>query len=311
MKTLDERLKAIRKIDVSDAEMYRQKREIIQRVSKPKQSFVPIAVTCVMFAILCFLVFIPTAKQNVPQQATALEQLEIKEWIVLNNARPKSKFNLDSANYIGRYVVDNEAATKAMHQYLVELSDQVVPWDEAYVQDYSVYDIQINFTNGQSIYLKYSGNWLYDTTNEVKHNLTSDQGSEFLSLLLDEQIKSDRSIGIILWIIFLLLAIIFTFDWVYRKKYAILDERGAQKRLPYWITFICTLLFMSPIPLMNLLLGTVHLGLICIMIVCYVFIVSQLEIKLGVIRPNNIHYKFLLPLYITLFMIAIVLITVV
>ena len=311
MKTLDEKLKSIRKIDVSEQDVYRQAHNIEQLMKKPKQSFIPVVVTAFMFAILCFLVFNPASKLEVPEQATAIEELNIKEWIFINNERPKRVFNLNSANYIGRNVVNSEEAIAAMHQFLIAFEDRVVPWDEAYKEDYSVYDIQVNYTDEQSIYYKYSNSDLYDMTNKVKYNLTDEQRGAFLDLLFEARSNSKWSTGVIFGSMFFLLAIIFTFDWIYRKKYANLDERGAQKKLPYWITFLCTITLMSPLPLMSFLYGTIHLGLICIMIVCYVFITSQLEIKLGVIRPNNIHYKFLLPLYITLLIIAFVIITVV
>lgn len=306
MSKLEERLQHIRKIEVTDVDVMRGKRAVEEKLHDKPISWIPPIVTACMFAVLCFLIFVPQ-QQMQPEQAAIVEEMEIKDFYYLNNYRPNNDLNVNSFLYIGRRHVDDKIYTEEMKTLLSQIMVNPKPWngkvDLAFVDE-----TVINFVDGTSLHLKIDYGVIYDVTNQVKYEIEDVELSRKLPSLM-YSVKYELEDNLYKKILGGILGVGIihgVFDWWYRKRYNELDANGKHKRIPRWLHFITYIIFIAPMFMMQYILGSFHLGWVMISMALYMIISSQLEIKLGVVRPNNIHFKILLPSYLFALIIAII-----
>ena len=319
MSNIENRLKTISKVDVPETDVNIAKERILSKTKKKRFELAPIVVTGFMFALMCLLIFMPTSKPA--DQAASLFTDDIKEIHFIENDRPNINYRAESFNYVlVKGILDQPKQLEDFKKVLKEAQNNVQPWTKK-IGGYSnsMHDIAVVMESGEVYRLKYGlyGDSadtvvIYDVKNklkyETKHNAETiaffkhlDTKNSILELKLWEFLSwaGGITIGIVIM------------GHFYRKKYAILDERGKRKRLKGWAHYIPYFLFMVPLFFMTTIIGTIHIGFFLILIFLHSLITSQLEMKLGVIRPNNIHFKFLLPLYTLCVIIALTLILVV
>lgn len=308
MNKLDERLQNIRKIEVTDVDVLRGKRATQEKLRAQPTSWIPQIVTACMFALLCFLLFVPQQQKQL-ENAAITEQMEIKDFYFLNNYRPNNDLNVNSFLYIGRNHVDDPNYVEEMKTLLSQIMVNPQPWNGKVDLPF-VDETVINFIDGTSLHLKIDYEIIFDVTNQVKYEIKDEELSSRLTSLmyegkyeLDNNHQNIKMIAISILVIGIVFGI---FDWFYRKRYNELDANGKRKRIPWWLHFITNIIFISPMFIMQYILGSFHLGWVMISLALYMIIYSQLEIKLGIVRPNNIHFKILLPAYLFALIIAII-----
>ncbi len=306
MNKLEERLQHIRKIDITDVDVMRGKRAIEGKLHAKPTSWIPAIITACMFAVLAFLIFVPQ-QQNKPEQLAVVEEMVIKDFNVLNNHRPNNDLNVNSFLYIARTHVEDPIYTEEMKTLLSQIMIKPLPWNGK-VDLSSVDETVINFIDGTSLHLKIDYGVIYDVTNQVKYEIEDVELSRRLSsLIFSVKYELEDNLYIKILAVILVIGIIhIIFDLWYRKRYNELDANGKRKRIPLWLHFIMYIIFIFPMIIMQYILGSIHLGWVMISLALYVIIYSQLEIKLGIVRPNNIHFKVLLPSYLFALIIAII-----
>lgn len=317
MTNLDDRLKAVTKVDISETTVINAKEQILAKAKKKRFDLAPIVVTGLMFALMCLIIFMPTSKTT--NRAASLLTDDIKEIQFINNDRPNINHNVYSFNYfLVKDILDQQQQLDDFKEVLREAQKNVQPWKDK-ISGYFIYDFAVVMESGEVYQLKYNAyderedaTVIYDVKNKLKYIAEhNDQTSEFNSHLYEG--KSTFNLNG--WVIFAWLIgvglILNIMSYYYRKKYANLDERGKRKKLKGKAHYIPYFLFIVPLCFMWIIVGTFHFGLFLILLFLHQLITSQLEIKLGVMRPNNIHFKFLLPFYTICVIIAFVLILVV
>lgn len=317
MSNLEERLKAISKVEVTETAVLTAKESILSKTKKKRFELAPILVTGLMFAVMCILIFMPTSKTA--DRAASLFTDDIKEIQFFENHRPNLKHRADSFNYfLIKSIFDEQQQLEDFKVVLKAAQNNVQPWTGK-IDEYSIYELAVVMESGEVYHLKYNGYdgsedaiVIYDVKNKLKYMAAHNEETiAFYEHLYNENYAFDLEFWVILCWIAGITIIIFIASHFYRKKYAILDERGKPKRLKGWAHYILYFIFIFPLIIMNHLIGTLHIGLFLILIFLHSLISSQLEMKLGIIRPNNIHFKFLLPFYTLCVIIALILILVV
>lgn len=313
MTKLDDRLQQIRKIEVTDVDVVKGKRAIRDRLYATPQSWLPQIVTACMFVVLCFLIFVPNQHRE-PSQSTKIESQQIENFIVLSNWRPNIDLNVNSPFYLGRHVVTDNGYVKLLEQLLPQVMVNGIPWDGK-TDVPTIHEMAVNFKNGTTLHLKSDYGVLYDVTNNVQYDITDSEIDSQLALLLnkiyvDDVIDNDET-SMLPYVIVIIFVLYLIFERWYRKRYSELDLNGKTKRLPRWISFTLNFLLIFLIGMSRDIFGAGHVGYLIIIMSLYAIIISQLEIRLGVMRPNNVHLKFLLPIYLLIFIVTIVLILVV
>jgi hypothetical protein len=317
MSNLEERLKAISKVDVTETAVHNAKERILSKSKKKRFELAPIIVTGFMFALMCMLIFMPTSKTA--DRAASLFTDDIKEIHFLENDRPNLNHRADSFNYVlVKEILNQPKQLEDFKIVLKEAQNNVQPW-AGKIDEPSIYELAVVMGSGEVYHLKYNGYdgsedaiVVYDVKNKLKYVAPHNEETiAFYEHLYKENYAFDLEFWVILCWIAGIAIIIFIASHFYRKKYAILDERGKPKRLKGWAHYIPYFLFIVPLFTMTIIVGTLHIGLFLILIFLHSLITSQLEMKMGIVRPNNIHFKFLLPFYTLCVIIALTLILVV
>ena len=315
MNKLEERLKEISKVYVTDAEVNHAKLQILSKTKKKHFELTPIIVTGLMFVVMCILIFMPTSKSV--DRATSIFTDDIREIHYLVNNRPNINLRAESFNYILMKAVLKQQQLEDFNVVLKEAQHNVQPWTEK-LDGILIYELAVVMENGEVYRLKYDAYdasqdavVIYDIKNKLKYVAQHNENTIAFNRQLDYEISSQKNLGEIFGFGLAILILIITVSHFYRKRFGLLDERGKSKRLKGWAHYIPYFLFILPIIFMVHIVGTFHLGLVLILIFLHSLITSQLEMKMGIIRPNNIHFKFLLPLYSLCVVIALILILVV
>jgi len=314
MNKLDEQLHKIRKIEVTDVDVLHGKRSVEEKLRAKPTSWIPPIVTACMFVMLCFLIFVPQ-QQREPQQATIIEEMDIKEFYMLSNMRPNHHLNISSPLYLGKEYVNDQIYLEKLKGLLTQIMVDPQPWDGKTDAE-TIVELSVNFTDGTKLHLKYDYNVLYDVTNNVQYvNIDNELNHEMWSLFFDVNIRdvgeTPTNEKFIIWFILIILLFYLLFDRWYKKRYIELDQNGKRKKLPWLLHFILTLVLISPILFVRYIIGVPHLGYFLIVFSVYLIMYSQLEIRLGVVRSNNIHFKFLLPAYFLVLIVTLIVILVV
>lgn len=317
MSNLEDRLKQIQKIEVTERDIHYAKSNIIEKARKHKFNLIPTLVMVSMFAILCFLIFVPTSTQT--ERATSILTDEIEEIQFIRTNLPYLNYRVDSFNYIlAKRFIEDEKQIQEFQKYLQQFLVNPQPYTEK-IEGNKIYDFVFKMKSGEVVYLKYDpfghenrSGAFYDTKEKVKYVVPNYEDLYPLHDLIGES-KSILKWNLTYTILILIVACfsIGILDYIYRKKYGVLDEQGKRKSLTGWKNSVPYFIFFMPLYLMITIVGTIHLGLMIILIHMYILVQSQLEIKYGVVRKNDIHLKIILPLTSTLAIIGLLLILVV
>lgn len=294
-----QRLQTIKKMDVSEEQIMRGKEDLQRTLIARKNQIGPIIVCVTIYAMLVFSLFIPLQKKESAQQVPSTP--EIDNVILLYNHKPERKLDLHSMHYINKLLISDEERTVQVMDMLPAILSNPVEWDVENDDEFSVYDMQITYSDGVSVYYKVdidSPSALIDVENKIRYVIPKEIDDVFHSFIwrnLDRNYTVNRYEVIALIVIFSIIPII---NWRYRKKYVIRDENNKEKTLNRWFSFIGSVVFIIPIGYSPYILGTVHAGFVAISILAYVFIISRLETYFEVVKPNAAFYRYIFPVYV-------------
>ncbi len=293
------RLQTIKKMDLSEEQIMRGKEDLQRTLIARKNQIGPIIVCITIYAMLLFSLFIPLQKKESAQQVPSTT--EIDNVILLYNAKPERKLDLHSIHYINKLSISDEERTVQVMDMLPATLANPVEWDGGMGDEFGVYDMQVTYLDGISVYYKVhiaSPSTLIDVENQMKYVIPQEIEGDFHSFIwtnLDENYTVNRYEVIALIVVF---AIILIINWRYRKKYVIRNENNKEKTLNGWLSFIGGVVFIFPISYSPYIIGTVHAGFMAISILAYVFIISRLETYFEVMKPNAAFYRYIFPVYV-------------
>ena len=141
MSNLEERLKGISKVDVTETDVLAAKERILSKSKKKRFELAPIMVTGFMFALMCLLIFIPTSKTA--DRAASLFTDDIKEIHFFENDRPNINYRADSFNYVLiKEILDQPKQLEDFKVVLKAAQNNVQPWTGK-IEEPSIYELAV------------------------------------------------------------------------------------------------------------------------------------------------------------------------
>ena len=294
---LEKRLNNIPKVEVTEQQMKRAKSLIINQSNNKTIAILPSVVTTLMLAVLCFLIFVPISNET--ERASSIFTDEINEIQFIRTNYPAINYRVDSFNYIiVKKIIEDKEKVNEFQMYLKQHLVNQEPYDHKIEGNY-VYDFAFIMESGEVVYLKYdplgsTSGTFYDVRAKVMYKVENYSDLDPLhDLIGDAKIDWDST-----YVLLILIVILFTIGILnhkYRVKYDILDERGKRQYLRGWKFFIPYLIFIVAFSIMSTIFGTLHLGIIILLIELYLLVIAKLEIKYGIVRPNDVHFKYIIP----------------
>ncbi len=194
------------------------------------------------------------------------EHTTIEKVTILKNMNPERNLNIDSIFYPLK-----KSTTE--HDYFDEILDilqaaksKAVPWYGTIYDEYSIFDYQFHFSNGDKLYLKLNTNqsmFIIDPQAKMKYELTKKEWSAFNTLAYEINYgeKWSTTKKVIFWtliVLFLVISIVLE-----KKEKRKLKEFKEENEKPY--TFLSFITKFSGILLLNYLQsknGSLHIGMI-------------------------------------------------